>query len=382
MEENKEIKQENNTEKKQIKIKFRTFIIILIAIIVIGGGLIYYLVNNNKCCEYEGEYQKVSYIASEEFREANLNNMINSSEDYIILSNYNQYKDLLTYTEDMSYAYSEKKSERFNSSFFKEKSLLVVECCRGGSPNLYTELTDFSETNNIAKVKISVDSFGVTADIVGNIYFIPISRNITDVNVKYENIKYFQGDRTMSAKPVIYIYPEEETEVSVELGAPEKLTCVYPEYNTRWNIIAKPDGTLINKKTGREYYSLYYESENTKTYTEESMKEGFVVSKEEIVNFLEEKLETLGLNYKEAEEFIIYWLPRLEANDYIYARFQTMDEIEENMPLSISEEPDTLIRIMMEWKGLDEKIEVEEQKLEKVTRIGFTVVEWGGTEIK
>lgn len=31
------------------------------------------------------------------------------------------------------------------------------------------------------------------------------------------------------------------------------------------------------------------------------------------------------------------------------------------------------------WKALDEKIEIEEQKLEKVNREGFTVVEWGGS---
>ena len=59
-----------------------------------------------------------------------------------------------------------------------------------------------------------------------------------------------------------------------------------------------------------------------------------------------------------------------------------MEEIEENMPLYISKTPDTLIRVMMEWKGLDEYKEVKEQKLEKAERKGFTVVEWGGTEIK
>ena len=31
------------------------------------------------------------------------------------------------------------------------------------------------------------------------------------------------------------------------------------------------------------------------------------------------------------------------------------------------------------WKALDEKIEIEVQKLEKVNREGFTVVEWGGS---
>lgn len=182
-------------------------------------------------------------------------------------------------------------------------------------------------------------------------------------------------------KPVIYLYPEEETKISVILGRPEALTCIYPRYNNGWTITAHPDGTLIDEQTGREYYSLYYECNNTKTY-ERNLKEGFVIEKENIVNFLEEKLAILGLNDKEAEEFIIYWLPRLQQNDYIYIRFQTIDEIEQNMPLSISQTPDTLIRVIMEWKGLNEYIDIKEQKLNSVTRTGFTVVEWGGTEIK
>lgn len=181
-------------------------------------------------------------------------------------------------------------------------------------------------------------------------------------------------------KPVIYLYPEEKTEVTVKLANKDKLTTVYPEYNDIWKMIAYPDGTLVDEKTGREYYSLYYESENTKEY--DGLKDGFVVKNEDIVKFLEEKLSILGLNDKEAEEFIIYWLPKLQQNEYVYFRFQTMEEIEENMPLLISPKPDTMIRVMMEWKGLDEYIKVQEQQLTQVDREGFAVVEWGGTEIK
>ena len=187
-----------------------------------------------------------------------------------------------------------------------------------------------------------------------------------------------------AAKPIIYIYPdEEEMDLTISLGYPEKITCIYPMQNAdnMWNITAKKDGTIIDKSTGKKYYSLYWEGLNTKTY-EDNLEEGFVIENKDIANFLDEKLEFLGLNYKEREKFIIYWLPKLQENKYVYIRFQTMEEIEENMPLYISKTPDTLIRVMMEWKGLDEYKEVKEQKLEKAERKGFTVVEWGGTEIK
>lgn len=180
-------------------------------------------------------------------------------------------------------------------------------------------------------------------------------------------------------KPIIYLYPQKETELSVKLGKPENLTCSYPKYENGWNVIAKPDGTLIDTDTGRSLYALYWEGINTR---KAEIKEGFVVKREDTIKFLEEKLEILGLNERESEEFIVYWLPKLQENEYNYIRFASMEEINEDMPLEFSVEPDTLIRVLMEFKGLDEYIEVSEQKLETPSRDGFVVVEWGGTELK
>ena len=52
------------------------------------------------------------------------------------------------------------------------------------------------------------------------------------------------------------------------------------------------------------------------------------------------------------------------------------------MPLEINPNPDSIIRIMMTFKGLDNPIDVKEQKLVTPERNGFVAVEWGGTEIK
>lgn len=133
---------------------------------------------------------------------------------------------------------------------------------------------------------------------------------------------------------------------------------------------------LIDNNTKKEYYALYYEAKyiNKNNINKE---ECFIIGKNDIADFLEEKLEILGLNAKERQEFIIYWLPKLQANKYVYIRFQSQEEIERNMPLILDKIPDTLIRVMMEWKGLNKKINVKEQNLTKVTRKGFTIVEWG-----
>ena len=180
-------------------------------------------------------------------------------------------------------------------------------------------------------------------------------------------------------KPIIYIYPEQETQITVKVGKPENLTHTYPKYENGWEVTAKPNGDLLDCKTGRNLYALYWEGINT---IEPNMEEGFVVKGENTIEFLEEKLEILGLNEREANEFIIYWLPKLESNKYNFIRFQTEEEISSNMPLEITPKPDTIIRVVMEYKALEESIEVKEQKLEKPERTGYTVVEWGGTEIK
>ena len=176
-------------------------------------------------------------------------------------------------------------------------------------------------------------------------------------------------------KPIIYIYPEEDgTSISVTVSNPEKLTCTYPKYNDGWKVVADNDGTLTDE-SGRKYYALYWEG---KDYKISDFDEGFVVKSEDTAAFLEEKLAILGLNEREAEEFIVYWLPILEHNNYNLIRFKTAEEINSDIELEINPKPDTLIRVMMEYKPLMFKRDVKEQVLEKVERKGYTVVEWGG----
>ena len=179
-------------------------------------------------------------------------------------------------------------------------------------------------------------------------------------------------------KPVIYIYPNENTDVTVKLSNPEDLTTTYPKYINGWKVRALTDGTLIDNNN-KKYYALYWESMSNKNNP--IKEDGFIVKGEDVASFLEEKLEILGLNYKESNEFIMYWLPKLESNKYNYIRFQTMDEINSNMALDINPKPDTLIRVRMEFKALGKPIKIKEQKLKSIKRQGYTVVEWGGTNV-
>ena len=184
----------------------------------------------------------------------------------------------------------------------------------------------------------------------------------------------------MTKKPVIYLYPKNTTDVTVNLDFDGKLFCTYPDYNGLWQVTAQPDGTLTDK-AGREYYCLYWEGVSNQSYLPKD-NVGFVVKGEDTAEFLREKALTLGLTQKEANEFIIYWLPLMQDNAYNYVYF-SIDEYCSAAKLNVTPAPDTLIRFSMVWKALDKPYNISEQKLPQTPkRTGFTVVEWGGVELK
>lgn len=196
------------------------------------------------------------------------------------------------------------------------------------------------------------------------------------VEGKVTKIEVYEAERFMD-KPVLYLYPEEETEVSVKLDVEGELTCTYPKYNDGWKVTAKADGTLKDEK-GLEYNYLYWEA---KSDVEFDMSKGFCIKGEDTAAFLEEALKKLGLNRKEANEFIIYWLPMMEGNPYNIISFQT-DTYTDMAKLDIDPVPDTLIRVFMAWSPTEEYVEVEEQELSAPERQGFCVVEWGGSKVE
>lgn len=181
----------------------------------------------------------------------------------------------------------------------------------------------------------------------------------------------------VTAKSVIYLYPEEETQVSVSLEFDGQLTSTYPSYEDGWTVEAAPDGTLTDPATGRQYYCLFWEGIGP---TEYDFSTGFCVAGENTAAFLEDALADLGLTEKEANEFIIYWLPKMEHNPYNLISFQT-EAYTDSAMLTIDPAPDTLIRVFMAWQGLDQPVEVEPQTLTAPDRTGFTAVEWGGAEM-
>ena len=101
---------------------------------------------------------------------------------------------------------------------------------------------------------------------------------------------------------------------------------------------------------------------------------------EDTAAFLEWALAAQGLTPREANEFIIYWLPRMEGNPYNVISFQTKTYTDTAV-LTITPAPDTLLRVFMAWYPSEEAVNIPAQSFEPMERSGFTAVEWGGSEV-
>ena len=180
------------------------------------------------------------------------------------------------------------------------------------------------------------------------------------------------------AKPVIYLYPEDVTDVTVVLDYAGTLTTTYPAYNGGWSVTAYPDGTLVDHAGGREYAYLFWEGVSE---VEWDFSEGFCVPGADTAAFLQDTLAQIGLTPKEYNEFIVYWLPLMEGNAYNLIAFQG-EIYDESASLTVSPVPDSVLRVFMAWQALDAPVDIEPQTFEPFAREGFTLVEWGGTEVR
>jgi len=177
-------------------------------------------------------------------------------------------------------------------------------------------------------------------------------------------------------KPVIYLYPEKTTDLDVQLYPQGGFTYTEPVYNNGWRVTASPDGTLVNRDDGQIYPYLFWEGRGG-MYV--SPNRYWVLKQSGVHDFLVSTLAKLGLNTKETADFIEFWEPRMQDASYYKIGFYGTSVMNQLAPLSISETPDTLIRILMDYQSLDAPIKANPPALLSTPeRTGFTVVEWGG----
>lgn len=189
--------------------------------------------------------------------------------------------------------------------------------------------------------------------------------------------------RPQPRKPVIYLYPEKPSEIKVKLSFDGVVTATYPvTENNSWTVKADATGE-ITTANGKKYHYLFWEGEaEMSEVVNKNFENGFVVEGKNTAEFLETTLTKIGLNSKERNDFIVYWLPELNRNKYNFIYFLTNKEYDSFARLNVTPRPDQELRVFMIFKPIEEHVTIPEQKFNSFHREGFTLVDWGGCEIK
>ena len=207
-----------------------------------------------------------------------------------------------------------------------------------------------------------------------------------------ENPRFYGEDLK---KPVIYIYnSNSNVEVSLDVNN-GNIYCEYPKHtsivdNTYiWNVRVTEDGTIYTEDNDEYSYIFWEALGNTEEYNFDDGV-GYCVKGENTEDFLRDTLSNIGLTPKEYNEFIVYWLPLMQNNEYNLIKFYGLDKNDiynKDYALTVKEDNNIInnqLRVFMIWKSSDSEITLEPQNFTNVEfdrYNGTAIVEWGGTEI-
>lgn len=180
------------------------------------------------------------------------------------------------------------------------------------------------------------------------------------------------------AKPIIYLYPTAPTYVAVQVKTKGKVVVSNPTYpQGGWkNILAFPDGNLQYHK--QPYSELFYESSIS---TFEKPTQGIVIPTAHLTENLNEILGQLGLVGSEKQEFLSFWVPKLQALNSSYIFFSVLSPTAKKAidNVIITPKPETQIAFIAYFKPINSPNYGSTLQLPPTPqRIGFTSVEWGG----
>jgi hypothetical protein len=172
------LKEEIMERKNNITILKKVMALICGIIIIIT--VIFY---NHK---YNGDYQMASYHGIN-----SLTQSINENNPYVMINNYQEYQEILDKADNYGWF---SLNNQYDSKFFETNSLVCIEILKFGASSMVTELISVKENNKLVNVKIYEDSHGCTADVSGDLYLIPVSKKVTEVNIKYVNDNTYQKE--------------------------------------------------------------------------------------------------------------------------------------------------------------------------------------------
>ncbi len=174
-------------------------------------------------------------------------------------------------------------------------------------------------------------------------------------------------------KPNIYIYPETELFLTLTLDFPEGGKVLYsiPEYGNGWSFRVNKSGIIDN-----EFEFLFYESSQPDVW---QMEKGWCIPSTELSGFFQNNLSRFGFSGREIDDFLDYWIPRLNLADFYTIYPQTSSLINRVIDLNFSTDPDHILRLfyVLQESDLDNSAQLAEPVVESFLREGFVVTEWG-----
>jgi len=177
-------------------------------------------------------------------------------------------------------------------------------------------------------------------------------------------------------KPVIYLYPEETTNVSVQVEPAGGMAVSEPAYNSGWEVVAYPTGEIFDMGSKEFWPYLFWEGRSESLY--EQPDRGWVVTQAEVEGLLDEKLAAFGFIGQEIADFKEFWLPRMQDAPYYFVTFVGTQGMDVLAPLTVDPQPDNILRVLMDFSPLDEYQEAQGFEIPEFDRSGFVVTEWGG----
>lgn len=232
----------------------------------------------------------------------------------------------------------------------------------------------------------------------------PWNRWIIIAETSFDPTYHFGSQAGGCGKPVMYLYPKMPTEVYISFESPMKLDVQIPLYRNGWKVLAKSNGLITDilqlpsdcklissNQRGSEYAPeacsrneypyIYWAGQTLDTYYLQP-KEGSVIEKDKLLQFLSNTLEGIGFHSNEKKDMLSYWLPKMLDTGAPFYRisFLQTDEVNDLFPLHISPYPDSMYRLFMDWEPLKSLPlqKIPPQRLEKIQRNGFFMLEWGG----
>lgn len=216
------------------------------------------------------------------------------------------------------------------------------------------------------------------AEIITNPYDFKSGNEVVIDFYTADEIEMIQVD-----KPVIYMYNDYPIKAELSLNFSGEMTFTYPGYDNGWAVDVNPNGVFVDN---RPYPYLFWEGEMQSLNYVESNGElkGFVIQTDSVISFLENQLTAIGLNRNEQTDFITFWGPRMTQSPYAMVQFMIDEDYAKHIAdLQINPTPESIKRVYLLFTPYKNQppLRPSPQVFKPFDRTGFTLIEWGGSEI-